>query len=257
MKKKLLIIGCILLTLILFIPGVYFLIEGHGGFHMLFGRTLDLTEIMSAETFTHEDGTVLPYRIYVPQGEALPLVLSLHGSGGRGDNNRAQIGGNSIAQVLLTDENRAQFPAVVLAPQCPAEQNWADVSAAVMGLLEQVLVTYPIDPARVYVTGYSMGGHGTWHMLAQYPEFFAAAVPICGWGTPDYAYRFANLPIWVFHGRRDPTVSVQASRDMIDALQAVGAPHLRYTEYWLERHMSWYRAHRESELLPWLFAQTR
>jgi len=258
MRKKIFIAIAVLLTLCLLAPGVYFLIEGHGGMVMLFGPTLDFSDMMRAETYTHADGMVLPYRIYAPErSEPLPLVLSLHGSGARGDNNRGQMGQNSVMQLLLNDENRAQFPAVVLAPQCPAEYSWRDLTAQVMGLLEYAMEYHSIDSTRIYITGYSMGGNGTWAMLAAFPDFFAAAVPICGWGEPETAYRFGNVPIWAFHGRRDPSVSVEGTREMIAALEAADAPHVRYTEYWLERHMSWHRAYREAELFPWMFAQAR
>ena len=257
-KKLLVIIPAGLLALCVLAAGVYYAIEGYGGMFMLFGPTLDLSNTMRAETYTHEDGTMLPYRIYVPESQnALPLVLSLHGSGGRGNNNRAQIGQNSVMQVLLNDENRVAFPAIVLAPQCPADTSWQDITAQLMGLLEYVIASHPADPNRVYITGYSMGGNGTWAMLAAYPEFFAAAVPICGWGEPETAYRFSGVPIWAFHGKRDPSVSVEGTREMIAALEAVNAPYVRYTEYRHERHMSWHKAYREAELFPWMFGQVR
>ena len=262
MKKKLLIaIPAGLVALLVIAFGVYFLVDGYG--HLItMVASVDRVDMMQEGWYTHEDGTVLPYRIYVPESdEPLPLVLHLHGGGGRGDCNRGHAGRNSIMQTLLSEQNRQDFPAIVLAPQCPPyPYRWAgeqNVMQAVMGLLEDIIETHDVDAARVYIAGYSLGGQGTWAMLAEFPDFFAAAVPVCGWYDPERAPLIAHIPIWVFHGAHDRIVDVQGSRDMVAALEAAGSTSVIYTEYRTEGHSSWQRAWREPELFPWMFAQVR
>jgi predicted peptidase len=113
---------------------------------------------------------------------------------------------------------------------------------------------YPVDPSRIYITGVSMGGFGTWDLLARLPGKFAAAIPICGGGDEQTALKIKHIPLWVFHGAKDDIVSPKQSRTMIKALQdAGGAPG--YTEYPDIEHSSWVQAYREPHLLPWLFKQ--
>lgn len=232
------------------------------GFYI--GRTADM-DGMQAGVY---EG--MPYRIYVPEGAQgeLPLVLYLHGAGRRGNDNRAQIKDNSFLQALRSEENLAAYPCILLVPQCPKNQGWVSSqdedfsrnTAALMGLLEQVKADYPVDPARVYITGNSMGGFGTWGMLLAYPDYFAAAVPICGgWlrdDDPAHAPLYKDVPIWAFHGDQDTAVPVERTRDMVEALKAVGG-NIKYTEYPGEGHGISERAYHEPELLPWLFAQSR
>ncbi len=177
-------------------------------------NTIDRTDMMEAKEYHDPNGTALAYRIYVPKNydsaKAYPLVLYLHGAGERGDDNRAQSSKNSVMQTLLNEENLAAYPCIVLAPQCPQEQRWSatislleDAKAdtgneklvALMGLMEQTQNEYSIDRARIYITGVSMGGYGTWSMLAQYPAYFAAAVPVCGGGDAALAKTYKDVPI--------------------------------------------------------------
>ena len=238
-------------------------IAGIGGIIQTF-FPVDVSDAMDADTITASNGIVLPYRIYAPENAAgLPLVLFLHGSGARGDDNLAQAKKNTVFQTLLRDVNRRDFPCVALAPQCPAELDWSKegVCAALHELLDQIQRQFGTDPTRVYITGLSMGGNGTWSMLAAYPDSFAAAVPICGGGDPTAVPDFADVPIWVFHGRRDQFVPVQDSRDMVAALQnaqgAAAAHPVKYTEYPWENHACWELAYRDKELFPWMFSQHR
>jgi predicted peptidase len=261
-KKRLLIHPLICLLCAIAAGFIYYAFEGVGWLILIFDRA-DRTDMMQAETYTDPNGLVLPYRIYVPESggaeEPYPLVLFLHGSGERGSDNRAQTGKNGVMQTLLSEENRAEYPCVVLAPQCPEEQWWSDagVPAALMGLLERTKTRHPIDPARVYITGLSMGGFGTWSMLAAYPDYFAAAIPVCGGGAPEQAPLFHEMPIWVFHGSKDKIVNPQDSRDMVKALEEAGAKEVKYTEYPTEGHQSWEKAWREINLFPWLFSQSK
>ena len=258
-KKLLVIVPLCMVLLCAAAVGVFYASERAGGMYNAFVK-IDRTDMMQAAAYEDSNGIAMPYRVYVPEnpgtGEPYPLVLYLHGAGARGDDNHAQAKRNSVMQTLLNRENLAKYPCVVLAPQCPMERWWdePEITAALMGLLEQVRAAYPVDSARVYITGLSMGGYGTWGMLAAWPDYFAAAVPICGGGEPNSVALFKDVPIWTFHGARDGTVPVQQSRDMVEALEAVGG-NVKYTEYPGERHACWEVAYREPDLFPWLFEQ--
>jgi predicted peptidase len=229
-----------------------------------------VVDMMPAEVYKGPEGK-LPYRIYVPgdsdPAREYPLVLYLHHVARRGRDNRAQMRDN-YAQFLLSEENLAKYPCIFLAPQCPKNQAWvpghdegfADNAAAVMGLLEQVCAEYPVDRSRIYITGMSMGGFGTWGMLAAYPGYFAAAAPICGgWlqkSDVEYAPLLTDVPIWAFHGALDTAVPVERTRDMVEALEAIGG-NIKYTEYPEEGHLIGEKVYSEPALFPWLFAQTK
>ena len=231
---------------------------GEGGMIAMFAA-IDRTDMMQAKEYRAEDGNMRAYRLYVPEtyddAKAIPLVLFLHGAGERGNDNRAQTKKNSVMQTLLDEENLAKYPCIVLAPQCPEDDWWDTKELRVLLLMTQV--TYNIDAARIYVTGISMGGFATWNLLAEYPDYFAAAVPVCGGGDADTATLFKDVPIWAFHGAKDTTVRPEGSRDMVKALEDAGAKEVKYTEYPEEKHQSWEKAYREAELFPWMFAQAR
>lgn len=223
--------------------------------------------------FVDGDQTLL-YRLLSPKqrepGKKYPLVLFLHGAGERGDDNQAQL--KHVVGIFVTPENREKYPCFVLAPQCPAGRKWAEVDwsapthrqpenpsapmALTLKLIDQLVAEEPIDPARCYVMGLSMGGYGTWDVLARQPERFAAAVPMCGGGDETTAERIAHIPIWNFHGDKDPAVRVERSRRMVEALRAAGSK-VKYTEYAGCGHDCWTPACKEPELLPWLFSQKK
>jgi len=136
-------------------------------------------------------------------------------------------------------------------PEKPSRSLAATVKAA-----EALEREFSIDSKRLYITGLSMGGYGTWDALSRWPEKFAAAVPICGGGDPAYARRMKDVPIWAFHGDEDKAVKVQRSREMIEALKAAGATP-KYTEYAGVGHDSWTRTYSDPALFKWLFAQSR
>jgi predicted peptidase len=235
-----------------------------------------LEAAMQSATFTLPTSRYpLPYRLFVPrpvQGR-VPLIVWLHSTEGRGDDNLRQLGPE--LQVLVADRAQRAGPAFVLAPQCPAWDKWAnrdatfplrpyDLSAApesdaarsTVALVGALVRTYPIDPARVYVMGFSMGGTGTWDMLMRHPEIFAAGVPIAGVADLGRAGLLKSTPAWSFHGELDSTSPVQNGRMMSAALQRVGAP-ARYTEFKGMGHGSVGEALEEPELFGWLFAQHR
>jgi predicted peptidase len=227
-----------------------------------------------------EAGKVMHYRLFRPEaqgGQKYPLVLVLHGSGTRGMDNVAQLntrGGVLTAGIWTTAENQKARPCFVLAPQCPPEPEawirtpgWEDgshplqaeptaVATMAMAILEKVCATEAVDVDRIYITGVSMGGYGTWDYLARWPERFAAAVPVCG-GMPDaVAVRIAKVPVWIFHGDADDVVSVTDARSAFRQLRAAGAAP-RYTEYAGGGHQISSYAWTEPGLMEWLFAQRR
>jgi gluconolactonase len=225
-----------------------------------------------ARVFTNADGGTLPYRLLVPENyspaKKYPMVLFLHGSGERGSNNSAQlVHGTSL---YLEPANRAAFPCFVIAPQCPDGQQWVDMqwsgdrgtqpaepSASMkltLGILDSVGKEFAIDPARIHVTGLSMGGYGTWDLVTRFPNRFASGAPICGGGDDTVAAKAVKVPIWAFHSEDDPAVKVVRTRDMIAAIRAAGG-HPHYFEYWGLGHNSWTKAYSEPEFLPWMFAQ--
>ena len=214
----------------------------------------------------------LPYRLLKPVNpqafDKFPLVIFLHGAGERGNDNEVQI--KHITELFLDERNRGKYPCYVVAPQCPKGKWWADFTGKganatlsktpstpmkmVIGLIEDILKQFPIDESRIYVTGLSMGGYGTWDLIARYPEKFAAAVPICGGGDVKTASKIKHIPLWAFHGALDEIVTPSQSRRMIKALHdAGGLPG--FTEYPDVGHNSWVHAYREPHLMHWLFKQ--
>lgn len=218
----------------------------------------------------------LGYLLHLPPGydpaKLYPLVLCFHGAGGRGQDNRGR--GSEAGAVLRSPSSQERYPCFVLLPQCPQNEKWVDtewsrgnyrlgtVAASksmtlALEVLESVLARYSIDRQRVYVTGQSMGGFATWDAVLRRPTLFAAAVPVCGGGDPTDVARIRSLPVWVFHGRDDPTIPVTASREMVAALEVKGGD-VRFTELTGVGHNAWSPAWRdEKELLPWLFRQRR
>jgi predicted peptidase len=236
-------------------------------------RSLDaLADRFEAHTFTGGGGHVMPYRLFRPRtvaGRTYPLVVFLHGSGGIGtDNNRQFTGGNLVgSRVWALDANQERQQVFVIAPQ--SDEGWAEVNDAetkaqpaegthgadlLFELLDSVLPTLPVDRGRIYLTGQSLGGFGTFYMVMKRPDLFAAAIPVCGGGDPAEARKFRGVPIWAFHGIKDPVVAAQRSREMVEAIRSVGGS-ATLTEYEGVGHNSWEFAYTEPELLSWLYAQ--
>lgn len=211
------------------------------------------------------DDTLL-YRLLKPiqqkDSEKYPLVIFLHGSGERGNDNVVQL--KYISPLFLNAGNREKYPCFLVVPQCPANENWnypdwylepKKPMSTLIALIDSLIALPHIDKSRVYITGLSMGGYGTWYLLTKRPELFAAAVPICGGGDTHQVEKFSHIPIWNFHGAKDDAVPVEHSRNMIQALKAAGGSP-KYTEYKKVGHDSWVNAFAEPELLPWLFSKT-
>jgi predicted peptidase len=208
------------------------------------------------------DGIRTRYQVYEPPrlAPAMPVILFLHGAGESGTDGiaPATVG---LGPAIVRDPDR--FPALAVFPQASRGYGWSGFNlAAADAALSAVEFEYGTDRQRVYVTGISMGGYGTWSLAFQQPDRFAAIVPVCGGLArrertyAEAARRLAGIPHWVFHGDADDIIPVAESREMVQALRAAGAA-VRYTEYAGVRHNSWDRAYAEPELMPWMLAQQR
>ncbi len=181
-----------------------------------------------------------------------PLILYLHGLG--------EIGAD-IVTVKRTGlpalvEQRPDFPFVVLSPQCPDDRRWPPRLPAVDALLEEIIRRYHVDESRVYLTGNSMGGEGSWTLAAHYPHRFAAVAPICGWAPAELACNLKELPVWAFHGDADEIIPLQASRLMVEAVQGCGG-QARLTVYSGVGHDSWTPTYADPALYAWFLEQRR
>jgi predicted peptidase len=234
----------------------------------------DPHQLFEPREYRAADGQSLKYRLLKPvefdPEDKYPLVVFLHGAGERGDDNTAQL--KHCLSEFCTPDRRKNYPCYVLAPQCPAEQKWVDVDWSnpspvwpdeispslkmTLEVVDAMLADAAVDKNQVYVAGLSMGGYGTWDALARRPQFFAAAIPICGGGNPENVASYRNVPIWCFHGDLDTAVPVESSRSMIAALQQAGGEP-RYTEYPGVKHDSWTRPFANEETFVWLFSQRR
>lgn len=224
-------------------------------------------DVLVAKVFKGSQGRIMPYRLFVPANydkqKKYPLVLYLHGGGGRGDDNLKQIeGGNGyIVDLLIARPSQANNPSIVLVPQSPGV-GWVDYDSItptpylglVFELISEIEHSYSIDIHRRYVLGQSMGGFGTFAIITMQPKMFAAAVPVCGGGDESKAKVIAHIPLWAFHGEVDQSVKVERSRNMVAALTKAGGKP-KYTEYKGEGHLIWSKVVQEPELLPWMFSQ--
>lgn len=223
--------------------------------------------------------TSYPYVVYIPRewtpARSWPVVLFLHGAGERGSDGRRQMQIGAAAAIHSAPE---RVPALVVLPQAPADERWIGPPAdAAMKALEEVVREYRGDRERIYLTGLSLGGFGTWHLALAHPRVFAALVPVCGGIVPNgsatsvrqspltmaaadphafTAERLRHIPIWMFHGSEDTVIHPSESRKMHEALRAAGA-EVRYTEYEKVGHDAWNRAYDDAEMWTWLFQQRR
>lgn len=202
------------------------------------------------------------YEVHVPASavDAPPVIVFLHGIGQRGASGFLPRSGASGA---LVRRSLSRVPAVILLPQCRAGVYWSDpiVDEMVMTALAQTESEFKADPARLYLTGVSMGGYGVWSVAARHPGRFAGLVSICG-GSPirkgerfmRIAEKVGRTPAWIFHGADDPIVNVSESRQMAAALESVGGD-FKYSEYAGVGHSVWTQVLAERELMPWLLSQ--
>ncbi len=223
----------------------------------------------------------LPYRILLPKDfdakKSYSLLLVLHGAGERGNDNQAQLVHGSY--LFVSEKFRDQHPAIVVFPQCPTDSYWAKIKVEdkeeggyeftfssvlpenrqleiVEELLDFLHKKYRIDANRRYVGGLSMGGMGTFELVSRNPNYFAAAVPICGGGNPAWASLLNKTPLWIFHGEKDQVVPVEYSKAMHRALKEINAT-VKLTLYPEVNHDSWNNAFADPNLMHWLFSHTK
>ncbi len=229
-----------------------------------------ITERTEAKTWTSPSGGTLPYRLLSPEkiepGKTYPVVLFLHGAGERGSDNAAQV--KHVVPAFAAAQ--ATYPCWVIAPQCPQNQKWVEVNWSApehktpekpseplrmaFEILDDLVATKPADKSRLYLTGLSMGGYGTWDALVRRPHFFAAAIPVCGGADNTTAAQIKDTPLWIFHGLDDNAVPTARSVGMWEALRAAGAkPGL--TLYPDVGHNSWTPAFNDERTLEWLFSK--
>lgn len=246
----------------------------------------ELLEKMEPASFTGSDGKVMDYRIFYSLGyessdssKPAKLILFLHGLGERGNDNKKQITGiDSPLNYILSDSNDNKYRTeryIVIAPQCPEDDYWVNVdftkgsynldevgmTAAlkrVNELMDHVTETENVDPQQLLAVGVSMGGYGVWNLALNFPDKFAAIVPMCGGGDPKKAILISDMRIWAFHCADDSAVPVSASRDMAEALKKYGS-QMRYTEYEEGGHAVWRIAANETEppLAEWLIVESK
>ncbi len=208
----------------------------------------------TAQTFT-KDGKQLKYWLWLPKSapaEGAPLLLSLHGSGERGDDLEKV---KKHGPVKLVETLPDAQPFILVTPQCPAGQRW-DIDL-LRDLVEEVAARHGADRSRLTLTGLSMGGYATWAMTAKYPDLFAAALPICGGGNPDEAAKIKHLPIRVYHGAKDEAVPIERSREMVAALKKAGATDVELTVFPDLAHDSWTPVYADPETYAWLLKQRK
>ena len=155
-------------------------------------------------------------------------------------------------------ERGEPFPFIIASPQCPEKESWGQPQQEqlLVGLLDHLTKHFNVDTDRIYLTGLSMGGYGSWRLAADHPQRFAAVVPICGGGKPDDAEKLKNLPIWVFHGTDDPAVPLQRSTEMVEAIKRAGSTKIRFTTLEGIGHNSWEAAYATPDLYEWLAKQS-
>ena len=246
------------------------------------------SKVMTKETYVAKDGTSLPYRLYVPEDydaeKEYSFLLFLHGAGNRGNENESQvsmhvalldriIGGEEIKNGEETIDASKEF--IIIAPQCDEESQWVDTSwsvlpdpsykldevpqsrfmTAVVELIEKMQADYSLNDGRMYVTGLSMGGFGTWDLITRYPELFDAAIPLGGAGDVSKAEIIKNTPVWTFHQLQDPTVAPDGTLAMVKALTEVGA-EVKFTPYFDGVHNAWTKGYAEPDMLNWLYSHS-
>jgi predicted peptidase len=258
---------------------------------VLFVCFLFLTTTATAQDFSAykygvfvKDKNQLPYRILYPLNfdstHVYPLLIFLHGAGHKGTDNEIQL--NIGGRFFLRDDNRQNFPAIVVFPQCPVTDAWAyfdntidsvtglakdwnfpfrNKPATITGVLKSLIDSLRLKPfadtSRIYIGGLSQGGMGVLDMIARYPNLFAAAFPMCGAGKESTAKNFAKqVAVWLFHGDKDDVVPARFSRNYYERLQKLGAD-VKYTEYPGVFHNCWVNVFAEKDLLSWIFSKVR
>lgn len=226
-------------------------------------------------TYETAAGYSMPYALSLPDGydpaKSYPLVYFLHGAGERGRDKSALLR-HCIREFF---ETRPEYftNAIVLCPQCPDDEQWVDASwlegtystravpesramRTAWAIFEKITAEYTVDRSRIYVVGLSMGGYGTWDVLARHGEVFAAGIPLCGGGDPEMADVLREIPIWTWHSR-DDAVLFSGTADTVDAIRKAGGTKINFTDLNGFGHNVWHAASASGPVLDWLFAQRK
>lgn len=211
------------------------------------------------KTFKNADGTASPYVVFVPHDydgkKECPVILFLHGSGETKGGSKQPV---DVGIGPAIKEQEKTFPFIVVIPQSE-KRTWraeSDDAKRALAMLDETLKAYKTDSKRVYLTGLSMGGYGTWSLAAAHPDRWAAIAPVCGGGNPKDAEKIKGIPCWCFHGDKDNAVPVKRSQEMVEAIKKAGGSP-KYTEYPGVGHNSWDMAYAEKGLFPWLLEQKK
>ena len=214
---------------------------------------------MSLET---EAAGAVPYLLYLPKeygadggGKQWPVMLFLHG---RGESNGPLSTVKKWGPPRMA-ERGDDLPYIIVSPQCPRSSRWTatEQQAGLLELLAHVGKTYATDEERIYLTGLSMGGFGSWKLAADHPEKFAAVAPVCGRGNPDDAEKLKGIPVWAFHGTEDNAVPFSGSADIVAAIKKAGGTKVKFTSLEGVGHNSWSAAYATPELYSWFDSYTR
>lgn len=215
----------------------------------------------SAMSFKTSDSADVPYLLYLPKNyqtdgeQKFGLMLFLHG---RGESN----GPLSLVAKWGPPKFAArgdQLPWIIVSPQCPKGDRWSSEvqQNRLTELLNSVIEDHHVDEGRVFLTGLSMGGYGSWTMATNQPNRFAAVAPICGGGNPEQAEKLSDVPIWVFHGDQDKAVPFEKSVKMVEAIKAVGGTKIRFTTMENIGHNCWSAAYATPGLYQWMEKQAK
>lgn len=200
----------------------------------------------------------LPFVIYTPENinGKLPLIIQLHGAGevGNGGEDLVKVEIHGLANLF----KRKDYDVITVMPQCPSDSFWIAEIPTVHELIMRIIANYPVDEKRIYLTGLSMGGYGTWNIACRYPNLFAAIAPICGGGMVWKAPRVLDMPIWAWHGTEDSIVYPSETINMINAIRKVRTndSEIKMTLVDGVGHDVWHRAYKE-ELVDWLLSKSR
>jgi predicted peptidase len=212
--------------------------------------------VQSAHRLNKKVDLALDYLLYLPpeydRRAAWPLILFLHGAGERG-NNIERVKDDGLPEML---EKGKTLPFIVVSPQCPQGDAWAWKLKALSTLIDEIAANYKVDQDRIYLTGLSMGGFGTWALAAYTPDRFAAIIPICGGGELTSVPRLKRLPIWAFHGAKDDVVPIERTQELVDALTKAHG-NVKFTIYPELKHDSWTATYNNPEIYKWLLEQKR
>lgn len=188
---------------------------------------------------------------FVNDGTRFPLIIFLHGSGERG-NDPAKLKVHSLPKIV---EKKEDFPFIVVSPQCPDGERWN--AEALNAMLDEVLQKLPVDTARIYLTGLSMGGLGVWKFAIAYPHRFAAIAPVCGWGHLEDVQKLTKTPVWIFHGAKDDVVPPSESEKMLQFLKKFGNTNVKFTLYPEANHNAWDETYANPELYEWFLLHVK